>query len=180
MSNPVAGLTNGPMVAGTSHYIGLGAAAVTMTRATTPVLHYSGLSHNPFKKVGAVTTAIGGGTTGFCPIISTDIRVGLILEIIKGSPWSFDWSGPTGTAALVDLPLEALKAAMVHPSTVSNINGVLNAAIGGSGTRYADASGATPTIVVDEGTDGPLNAVCVAWDRSVDFEYSEVLFAKMA
>jgi hypothetical protein len=182
LSNPTPGLGNGPNGTGTSHFVGIRSGTASWVRAAGPPPHMNNMSSSAAVKVGATETAVGTVNSGWLSLAPDAIRTGSILEISKGSPnYTFLPVGVTGAAGIVDLPYSALVEAMGTPrngATLVESAAVLNDAIGGSGTRYS--AGNAQTIAVDESTNGPLNAICIAFDRLFDIEFSEILACKMS
>jgi len=187
MSNPAVGLTNGPLGVNTSNFFGGVTVVPTWTRDTN---HYH--LTNSFAattKVGNVLSATGEVSTAFkMSHLPSANRYICVLLIDKGTDGDANWSIGSifkSSAHAVDTPYERLVEAMeASPieedlqDRLDAIKSVINLAAGD--THYSGAILATDKVV-DEGANGPLNAICLAWDRTaVPFYFSEVLYAKCA
>lgn len=156
LSNPVeAGgmLSNGPLSgAATSHFIGIRNTDATWTRSAG----YYSIDANTFqatKKVGSTTSngsAVLTGQTSVMEAAPATNHSIMIVFLIKGSPWTVYFARNASTSEThktqADL-ITALEASDPY------------ATLGYAATPQ-------PTLTVDEATDGYLNAVCVAWDRT--------------
>lgn len=183
LSNPSAGLANGPLGGSTSHFVGGFTSLASWIRGTTPIIHYQPTNGTALaavvKRVGATNTT---ATAPNFPMrfVSAEpgaVRVALVMDILKGSP-NFTVAciaaNATTNLATGDLPLEELKIALVNS---------LNADVATYLTSVTGVSHAVQSnsIAVNEGANGSLNAVCVAWNLGLGLpEFSEILFAKMA
>jgi len=173
LSNPTAGLAESPLLATCTHYVGsyrIGTAA----RTAGPPTYYVP-SFRVCKKVGAtITSAIPGVTATFLSASPSTINTVHITEIVKGAPnYTINHLFARGSAALVDIAdLAPLTNTLLGP--VPFIETGLNAYIGGAGTRYS-TTGAS--VAVDEGVDGALNAVTVAWEETSAINFKEILVA---
>lgn len=183
-SNPASGMTNGPLTATCSHFVGLYSVQATLTRSTSPLRYGVAIMSSVCKKIGSTIT--DGANFSTLIAITADpanVRNALLLEFNKTSGTQITMSEvgvDTTAGAGVDVSLATLKAALVEP-TILNADDIIEVGIGTTGYDASTVSAFT----VDEGTDGPLNSLCVAWDRSAalggsDLEISEVLFAKLA
>jgi len=175
MASPASGLTNGPLGTSTSHFVGH-IRVNTSVRSTSPIIKWQ-ITSLIGKRVGSTDTTTTPSTTATqLSGVPDSVRTVHIVEIQKGSPnFTIRQIIANGTNALVDVSLAGLKSVLDFDPFTS-LDAQLDAVIGGSGTRYLDSSA---TVAVDEGTDGALNAVVVAWPYNNAMEFSEALFVKM-
>lgn len=179
MSNPDATVTNGPLSGTTSHFVGNFSQIASWTYSATPNRYYlqGGDSYVPCKRVGNTNTTIVTGN--FAHISAAPLtRCVLGVEITKGSP-NFDvrpvswWYNPTG---MFDMANGVLEQGIVHPGTVHDMAAWFTAQ-----TITTCIGWGQNLIAVDEGTNGPLNAVVVAWDRvSPAMHISEIIYCKLS
>ncbi len=182
LANPSAGLANGPLNVGCSHFIGMRSNGNPWTRTWGASSHYAwGTNAFYAKKVGAtVTTGTGGlSSTCYSSILPASNRNAMIVEVTKLSAISTqvgvvvhaDADANTGDATSDDLKL-AMEA-----ETMASAAAML---LSLTGQDHSGGS-ATSTIATDESVDGYWNSICVAWDRSVPLCYiSDMFFAKLA
>jgi hypothetical protein len=176
MSNPTLGLTNGPLSgASTSHFVGMISADTTWTRATVPT-RYS-WSTNAFyaKKVGStITTASNLSVNTIMSADPTVTRRAMIMQIVKGSPnFSITIITSDNAGAVTDMPYTAILTAM-EIATMAGVNTFLNATYG----TYSGGSNSA-NLAVNEASNGELNAICLAWDRTTtNIHCSELLFTQ--
>jgi hypothetical protein len=173
LASPSAGLDNGPLSVATSHFVGVRQDGAAITRNAGPPINY-GTTIVAVTKVG---TTVGGSLSLGTAIISgtpATSRYAWVVEFLKGSPnWTVTSLGLGNSASGIDVPYDAMVQAM-EADTMAGAEAVLDA----YGTYTDTATGSLP---VNEATNGFVNAVCFAWDRStVDLEWSELLFSKFA
>ena len=179
LSSPSAGLANGPLTDTTSHFVGNIDQGTSWVRATSPTRYTVASSTSAKgKKVGATVTGIA--TAGGQRLYSGDttIRVIQIGEIVKGSPnFTIRLAQNTSTSTPADTTITQLETAMEAASMVAAVAYLDGEGIG----DYVNVSSSDTAIAVDEGTDGSLDAICVAWSIDSPACYvSEVLFNKIA
>lgn len=165
-SNPNSGFTNGPL-SSLGHFVGIAADDATLTRATGP-LRYT-IAQNNWIKVGAVDTGFAGGggwVVSADPLVRT---VFLIMITRSGGNLLVGSTFISNATAIVDVSAEHFEWVLYENDTPDAAN-ILEGLIGATG--YTNA--AQSTIPVDEGANGPLNAICVAWDRTTPFEFSDI------
>lgn len=122
------------------------------------------------KKVssGTVTdTAFGSNSSGVF-IADTAKRSAALIEITKGSPnFTVQMAYCTNSVSILT---DVSKNDLLNAMEASTMAGAAAALSGGAVTDIVN-------VAVDEGTDGPLNALCIAWNRTVaTLELSEVRF----
>lgn len=191
MSNPVEGMTNGPLGNSTSHFVGVRTALSTWTRSAGPPVQYdnSAVGGWEIMKRNGSTDVVGSTANAFAPgrffyADGQSLRNVNVLEITKGSPFSMSsiFCGLAFTE--VDVPLETLLALGGSNKSLATVASELNAYVDGvspdTETTYASVLGPR-TVSVDEGTNGELNAVVFAWNQVAPaMRISEVLIVKMA
>src|SRR5207247_6157852 len=93
-----------------------------------------------------------------------------IVQITKGSPnFTLDHCGPIGFEGLNDKSKTQLTNAM-ELGTIAGIN-----------TALSYTAHSQPTLAVDESTNGTLNSICVAWDRTAaKLHISDLFWSKIA
>jgi hypothetical protein len=180
LSNPSVGLTNGPLTDLTSHFVGTYTPGDTWTRQTGPPIHYNGIDYTNFavKKVNAAFTVASNGTAtmGMVAVPNTTRNI-IIVEITKGSPNFTIKPCYPNNSATADMSDPNWLIAAMEIGTFSSISTYLNTKTG-TGSYSSVLSAA---VAVDEGVNGPLNAVCVAWDRQTPAVHiSDFYWAKMA
>jgi len=177
-SNPQPNMSNGPLTASCSHFVGLRTPSATWARSAGPVkytvTHQDGLC----KKVGNTESPVVGSwaaSSHFKPGVNTT-RHPLWLEFTKGAP-NFTvvfWCPDDATYPDVDyaelMSLTEQRTAATARQIWANIAGGAFSQINGSAT-----------IAVDENANGPLNSICVGWDEIVANCYvSEMQWSIMA
>lgn len=178
LSNPSAGLANGPLTATTSHFVGLINALATWTRNAGPPVYYSFATNTWFaKKIGAtITTTTGGLSQPFLTTVEANRRAIFGVELTKTDAVTTNVRimNP-GTSSPLDVSLVQMRTAI----EISLLTGAATYLSGVVGTNYeASANG---NVTTNEGVDGVLNAVCVAWDRvNPAIRISDLMWAKMA
>jgi hypothetical protein len=164
-SDPVSGFTNGPLSgANCKHYIG------TMSQDTswswtnsTPDYYVNGSFQQAGKNVLGTETAIGGSSTTLMVAEPTVARRIYMVEIERQvTNWDLRWST---NPAITDQTEASLIQAMEEDDFPTS----------------CIAHGLTSNVstnVVDEVTDGSLNAICCAWNTAaVTMHISEMSFA---
>jgi hypothetical protein len=181
MSNPNAGLTNGPLGLTTGHFAGWttkrnGVDESGWERVSSGgFIYYNSVNTSQTTKIG--NTVVDGAAAQ--PNYSTNPlrRQIFIIEFTKGTPWTTEMIHPTGfgTSGQVDIPSIGLVTDCLEISTMNEAVTFLDSAI--SPDAYLTT---TPrNMNVDELTNGVLNALVVAWNRSsVSCIISEMCWAK--
>jgi hypothetical protein len=176
-SNPQPDMSNGPLTASCSHFVGYKNMAATWTRAVGPVRYITTFQDGLAKKIGNVVTNVVGSwaaTTHNKPGVNTT-RQSVAVEFTKGTPnftvaiWAPD------DAALPD-PSYADLISISERRDIANSRAIWQSTVGAA---FSQVNGSA-AIAVDENANGPLNSVCVAWDRAVNCYVSEVQWAIMA
>lgn len=188
MSNPDAGVTNGPLSITTSHFWGLRniAATIQASRTAGPPVRF-GLSLAGTKKVGASLTQTSGPTHLFSGEPST-YRTFIILSLLKGTNGSGNWSigkvyvsTVTGCIDYSRTEIENAMLAAVGQTFANGLTAMVNSINTAKGVAAASSSSLSTTMNLNESTDGALNSPVVAWERSISLLHcSEVLFLKIA
>lgn len=163
LNNPSASVANGPMGGSTSHFVGIRSKTATWTRAAGPPVNYSvGTCWEAIKRVGTTnTTSAFTGTCAFVAVPNT-YRWPIFVEIIKGSPnFTIRCMFWNQAVTATDFTIENLRRCL-EGRTLENCRTQINA----SPTTNKYLIPTDQTIAVDEGTDGSLNSVCIAWDQS--------------
>lgn len=178
LSNPSSGLANGPLGNSTSHFFGW-RPQVTWQRIAGPPLRYTLGGSDRYRavtRVGSSETVSSFAGANNCISADTSIRHGMFFDITKGtSKWTIEFLG-AGANGVVDLSYSQLVGAMAL-STL----GFVRAYLADVGAGSYTGNGNTGSTAVNEGTNGPLNSICVAWNHAAPKAYiSEILFAKMA
>jgi hypothetical protein len=179
MTTPTAGMTNGPLSLTAPHFLGISTNVINLARAAGPPVRwdFSGAGSMRYVKLvdGTVTETLAAPTLRFPG--STTVRWPFILQIVKGAPnYTLSFCYPNG-AGYGDHSEATLVNAM-DSATLAAATAVFNAAVAGS---VGDSSAASISLAVDEGADGDLDSICVAWDRSYPaMHLSELLFYKVA
>lgn len=174
MSNPTADgsgfLSNGPLNAPTSHFLGLRIGA-PLNRYVGPPAAYifpSTASYNLIfaSRVGTTNTLqtaapVSGGSSGlrFSATPATHRQV-FMLELTKGATTT-SWKGRISHPChkdVSDIALANFNAAL-EPSDLEAASTVL------SPVNMAQTVTTLSGLTVDEGTNGPLNAIVIGWDR---------------
>ena len=168
LSAPSAGLTNGPLNAGTSHFVGTMPDDSTWTRLPGggggPSYQASGQTLG--KKV-AGTRTMGGASLDqrFSFDDSTPYRMILLCEIEKGSP-NFTITSHSNPIPPVDHSLVLLERCLESSS------------FAGAMSLLSGYTASSTTIAVDESSDGFLNAVCLGWSLTTSkLNVGEILYA---
>lgn len=176
MSNPVAGLTNGPLSASTSHFVGIVARGATMLRGSgdytnLPADRYEQVDLGWGKKVGSTETITQTAHNTLFSATPSSRRPTRLLEFEKGSgtPYTMTIRFMFATNAAVSY----------RDHTFDELIDALEV------TDFTDActslgwGGDTNTVSVNENTNGELNALVFAWNRSdAPMHISEVMFTK--
>lgn len=194
MSNPTSPtLTNGPLNTNTSHFMGQTSNATTLSswgRAVTSGLAYYGSVNQALaKKINTTVTRSPNVPLGYLSAAPgpTPCRLVLMMEFKRNSSIEMRiqnlYPSPSTPATVMkDLPTkEALIGGMeIEGEDLLSVENWLEASVTGGGGNYTRTTSGN-TLAYDETADGPLNAVVVAWNRSiVPMVVSEILYAKMA
>lgn len=172
MSNPTVDgnglLNNGPLSLSCSHFVGYRVefAFVRFTGNVGYVASGSNGSRVALQVGSTVTDASSGVMNtssghGFSASPNTIRRVHAVELIRGGTPttWQAGQMGSIGNSAnMVDIPLETFLSALEQPN-VSTLSGAI------AGSWFTTSYPVLSTLSIDEATNGPLNALCVSWDR---------------
>lgn len=161
MTTPTASMANGPLSAsGAEHFVGIGTQdSIVKTRSTTTINNYGGAGLRQMKIVDGTVTE-NTSASSWVWTAEDDNRWPLFVEIIKGSP-NF-----TVTACFwnqVQLNVDISKAQFLTAMGSASIAAVDTYMDGLTTNSYNTAS---TTFAVNEGTDGTLDSICLAWDRA--------------
>lgn len=164
-----SGSSNIFLDATTTHFVGALQDEATWSRQAGPPVRYVEPAGGwvPAKRVGSTTTK--GATFYGSALIMFDAttanRSAKFVDIEKGSPnYTLNIFGREQNAASDVSPEQFLAQAELATPTITNHS-----------LRTAQ------TIAVNEGTDGVLDHVCVAWDRSApNIEISDIALIKLA
>ena len=164
LSNPAAGMTNGPLTASTSHFVGLRTGAPTWIWTDTSPRYAlpspSGLQVG--KRVGSTDSFVDAGVTAHVSAQPETRREILVVEITKGSPnYSFQTMAinATGDNTLEDLG-DAYLVVGLEQLTLADCATYFDTNLG---TTH-DLS-AVLTQAVDTSVDGVLNSLCIGWSH---------------
>jgi hypothetical protein len=189
MSNPDTGLTNGPLGINCSHFVGFRSRDTndwSLHSSSDPTRYYWNSTTDSMtsgRKIG--NTFIIQGNLGPIRISCTPSlnRTIVIFELVRsGSNMNGYYLVPGGaTAAVRDYSKEELIAAMeIDGPTSTSLRNYLGL-LSGTTTNYYAAGPLGVATSVDEITNGPLNSIVVAWNRTITpLIISEVLWAKMS
>lgn len=177
MSNPAAGMTNGPLTTNCSHFVGYRSPDTAWNRSTGPARYGGTLQNGLAKKVGnTVTTSTGwASTSGFTPAVNTTLQP-IWIEFTKAAPNLSVTAWATDDAALPTMSFGDMESLAERRDPVVS-RAVWNNNAGGT---FSIVIGTALNIAVDEGADGPLNAICVGWDRTFNCYISELQYSVMA
>lgn len=175
MSNPTVdgggNLNNGPLSATTTQFLGFRTHFAMTRNATGPAYRHGTNGAQIHQRIGAGAFVAQNITTGAVswgwsavPNGATAYHKVYVMEVTKGST-ATNWIGRLivgyvgNLASVVETTLATLLASLDDPT----MGGV--AAVLGGGHILHGAQ--TMTLLnIDEATNGPLNAICVAWDRT--------------
>lgn len=180
MSNPTPDVSNGPLGATTSHFVGGVTGIATWSRQTSPTRYYlnSAAGFTLGKRVGNTSTLTNGGNFFHFYAQPSTLRTVFMVEIVKSSPnytISYVEHWFNGTSSVADVPLANVLGCCQTLTTSQAISTWLP-----SGT-YGAYGGTSVTVAVNESVDGPLNAVCCAWDRTTPaMRISDLYWARIA
>jgi len=179
LSSPSANVANGPLSATTSHFVGLRSSAATWTRVATPIVYYQVSS--PFQAIKRVnttnTTAAITGTFNI-PSVGSNCRWPILVQITKGNPnYTIQVSYPNGTVTALDITKIGFDGYLDGTGT-TQMEAYIEGIQGFNANRMITSSAVT--VAVDEGTNGGLNAICLAWDKTAVMRISDVRFRKRA
>ena len=188
MSSPTSNLSNGPLGGAVSNFFGVITNSGTWTRETN--------NYHLSQTIPAATRLVNT-TTILSPVSSSIIRISQLpstkrnaffLFIDKGTDGVGDWKIASVHKTSVDSTdvtyaqlVTAMEVTPTEPVLTTRITAVrdtLNSLIGVP-SNYA-SSNLSATANVNEATNGPLNAIVIAWDKVIPFYISEVIFAKQA
>lgn len=172
-SDPNAGFANGPLSgANCKHFVGM--RTDTSTAADTFGNQYDFSTNNAgCVQVGATVNKanIGSNSLPFS-YTALDNRLVCILEMVKGSPWTAELVLHAYSGTISDLSKDNFINAM-EVETMTDVKNYLSAV----STSYV-TTGPRNMPAVDEGTNGDLNSICIAWNRSIpSFHFSDFFFA---
>jgi len=178
LASPSALMANGPLGGSTSHFLGYKVSTATWTRGTGPVryAHTHVTNQMYVKRVGSTETFGTSGVNSHNESATpASIRSAVFLEITKGSPnFTLQVCINQASTGMVDVTKVMLSAAM-EIGTLAGLDAYMDTVAGGSFSSLASA-----TIAVDEATNGDLDSICVAWDRTTLLRVSDIVFTKMA
>lgn len=185
LSNPAAGMTNGPLTATCSHFVGFatGSFASHWARTAGPPPYYNisngsaGIQTPAVKKVGnTITPVVATAINSYIPTTGSLSRGISMMQIAKGSPnFTIIMVGQTTATPPPDCTKNFLIDAMGQP-TMSNAATRLSTL---TGTTYSASTGLV--LAVSEATDGFLDSICIAWNVASPLIYiSDFFWAKMA
>jgi len=166
LASPAVGLTNGPLNAACSHFVGFISASTDFSRiaAPTPVA-YAMSSQLLGKKIGASITMAGTSQGHRISAAPTTARQVTMVEIEKGSP-NFTLRCGLFAAAPADISETVLISSLENSTFTSAVGGTMS------------QSPHSTTLAVTEAVAGFLNAICIGWDRSSSkLHVSEMYYA---
>ena len=183
-SDPSAGFANGPLSgASCKHFAGIRTIAGTWNRVTGSPRNYYNDSTNAVGIVnvlGSVLTAAPSSVNYMWGVNETTHRHVYIVEINKTAGTTLTIAHAIAQSSLSQADIS--QAELVNAMEIDNGN--LTGAVSYLNTlTNASYQAGTPsaTIALDEATNGSLNSICCAWDRSSPaMWFSEMFFAKMA
>lgn len=164
-----SGSTNIFMDATTTHFVGVVSDAGTWSRRTSPTGYGTGTGQiKPATRIGTTLT-LGSGFSSSCfEFVDAALanRTALFVDITKGSPnYTFQVFSRTNATSGGDVDKATFDA-----QAETAVPTITNHTLFGSGT-----------LAVNEGTNGTLNHVCAAWDRSTpQIELSDDRIVKLA
>lgn len=169
-----AGRENGFLSGATDHFCGVKITGSSFTHnAGTPNYYTNPTGVAPVKKIGTTQTA--GTSMGVTCYMPADVayRGVMILQITKGSPnFSLLFAGPVGGSGAVSADVtDAQFLEMMELASLGSIGTV----------KSGYGVGSTQTLAIDEGTDGLLDSVNFAWNKTaVPLEISAVRHRKVS
>lgn len=185
MSNPSAGVGNGPLSATTSHYVGVKTNISTWSRqsasGSAPIRYYLNTSSAMAIGTRVGTTESFTNASNFFHVSAnpSTVRCGIGFEIekITGSLYTLRgaecWANPTGMA---DISIDSLNVIMETEDFITALT-----------ENYTDQGlgsyGITPNInkTVDEATNGYLNAIVFGWDQTTPrIRISDVMWSHIS
>jgi hypothetical protein len=166
-SDPVSGFTNGPLSgASTKHYVGRMPTDPTWTWTNAAVDYYTVSSQQVGRKVGTVETMAGGSSSSR---FSADPAVSRRINMFEIGRQVTNWDVDVSTQAVAAIGTDHTEADMRTAMETSSFS---------AACTDAGLSTVGGTLVIDEVTDGDLNAICIGWDKSAtDFHISEMFFS---
>ncbi len=182
MSNPDSTLSNGPLTATCSHFVGFicdsNPNAGYPRRIAGPPVQYTLNSdrHYAKKVVNTITSAAGTNMNARWSINgATPPRVVMMVELVKGSPnftinFLAQGAGYNGSA---DVLKGTFLTAMAQ-TTLANAATAMNSA----GNNYG--GGNTATLAVSEAVDGFLDAIVVGMDKPIGLYISDIAWFKVS
>ena len=177
MSNPAVDgsgfLNNGPLDASTSHFVGMRPGSA-WARSTTILTNYTLTATNAWlgtTRIGSTTTNGNTLNTASAQRISADTatkRGVVVLEITKGgsaTTWTMrhltEIASGAASNVFTDITLANLRTALA----ISDLATVATSLGAGTGEYVAGSVTTMSGLNINEGTNGNLNALVVAWDR---------------
>lgn len=181
LSNPSAGVANGPLGTSTSHFVGVVSAISTWSRSTSPTRYYLSSSNamQVGKRIGSTNTLTNGSNFLHFYAQPGSLRTLFGVEFVRGNPnWTvrfFDhWYN--GANLVADVPLSVLNNVMTAQTFADAIANYVPSATYGTYGISPDVS-----VAVDESANGTLNAICAAWDRTTPVcRISDFLWCRVA
>lgn len=159
LSNPSANCANGPLTNSCGHFVGLLTPSSTWTRSTNS---WEESTTRITRRVGSTIDAETDTDGVFVPHGAATYRGGMIIEFDRSTPslWDIDLITPGSDAeCAIDISESAMIAGMEYEPGGAGISGAIGYSGGGQ-------SHTTEQVTVDEGTDGELNALCIAWNKT--------------
>ena len=182
LSTPSASMINGPLTQTTSHFVGIRSNEnIWNINSDTGGSYYdcggSAGSYNLVKRTGSVEL-VTPVSSNFMPTRQFLIgrRCVGIIDIIKGSP-DYTFQGSYLGNGGHDVVSEHILESAMSISSLNDITSYLEltAGVGNYVTSVA------PTISVDESSDGILDSICFAWNRTWPVVYiSDVMWKKLS
>jgi hypothetical protein len=180
LASPSASMANGPLTAATSHFVGFLSTQATWTRENAPNTTYrltSSAGGTSVKRVGNTTTASaagGGKNTTWVSAVPASRRNVHGVEITKGAP-NFNIRLLSAVSAPVTDITSAQFLTAMGQTTIAQAATYLQSL----GSSYTSTD--NDNIAVSEATDGFLNAICVAWNRTPNSVHiSDIAWIKVA
>lgn len=167
MTTPNSGFTNHPIAGNCENFVGFTARNDSnWTRNAGPPVYYSGLIITPHRIVQGLPT--NGSGTSTLASVDPDRRLCYIASIAKGSPnfevFSVHPNAGSVANALLDYdpsPVQVENA--FRQRSASEIIAVLGV---NTGSASSYAAGTASNFAIDEGVNGELTTLCLAWNSS--------------
>lgn len=174
-SNPSSGVANGPIGATCSYFAGFKTVLATWTRVAAGWMYLSSSAgYSAGVKIGATwtqaATAWPWRMFSYAPNAKRALYIAEFLR--SGGNLAVTAIGPLSQlVASTDIERSTLESALQSPTMAGALGIVKN-----EDANYGDM--VAVNIPIDEGTNGPLNSICIAWVPSaVSFYVSEMLYS---